>query len=173
MYYSGIKHIDVANGIGVRVSLFVSGCTNKCEDCFNPETWDFKHGNKFTQKNIDEIITALKPDYIDGLTILGGEPFELSNQKGILPLIKLVRETLPNKSIWIYTGFKLDEDLIEGGKRYSKFTNEILNNIDILVDGKFDKNLKDLKLRFRGSSNQRIIDIKKTIENKKIILLDI
>lgn len=173
MYYGGLKHIDTANGPGIRVSLFVSGCTNKCEDCFNPETWDFKHGKEFNYETAYEIINALKPDHINGLTILGGEPFELCNQEGILPLIRLVKRLTPTKSIWVYTGFKLDEDLIKGGKRYCEYTNEILSNIDVLVDGKFDKTLKDLKLKFRGSSNQRIIDMKKTIENKKIILLDL
>ena len=166
MKYATIKKYDIANGPGVRVSLFVSGCNHHCKGCFNEEAWDFNYGNCFTNETIDEIIEALKPDYIKGLSLLGGEPFEQINQQGLLPLLKKVKEIYPNKTIWAYSGF-LYEELLK--MKYEE-TNEILDLIDVLVDGKFDIDLKDPLLYFRGSSNQRIIDINETRKNKQIVL---
>ena len=167
MNYAKIKYHDVANGPGVRVSIFVSGCNHHCKGCFNKETWDFNYGEPFTKKEIDLIIEALKPNYISGLSVIGGEPFELVNQEGLLPLLKKVREVYQDtKSIWAYSGFTYEELL----KMKNPNTLEILNIIDVLVDGKFVESLKDPLLYFRGSSNQRIIDMKKTRKNKKVIL---
>lgn len=166
MKYASIKKRDVANGPGVRVSLFVSGCNHHCKGCFNKEAWDFNYGKDFTNATIDEIIDLLKPDYVSGLSLLGGEPFEFINQQGLLPLLKRVKEIYPKKTIWAYSGF-LYEELI---KMPYEETKKILNLIDVLVDGKFVEDLKDPMLYFRGSSNQRIIDIKKTKKVKKIVL---
>lgn len=169
MYYGEIKKCDIANGIGVRVSLFVSGCTHHCKNCFNEITWDFNYGKEFTEDTINEIIEALKPSHIQGLSLLGGEPMELSNQEGLYPLLKKVKENYPDKTIWCYTGY-LFEDLLEGGKVHHNYTDEILNMLDIIVDGRFIEELKDIRLRFRGSSNQRIIDVKQSLQKNKIIL---
>lgn len=166
MKYAKIKKTDVANGPGVRVSIFVSGCHHHCEGCFNSEAWDFNYGNDFTEDTIQEIIEAMNHDYITGLSLLGGEPFELINQKGLLPLLKKVKEVYPKKTIWAYSGFLYDE-LKE--MDYPE-TKEILSLIDVLVDGKFVESLKDPNLYFRGSSNQRVIDMKKTLKSKKIVL---
>lgn len=166
MKYAKIKKTDVANGPGVRVSIFVSGCHHHCEGCFNSEAWDFNYGNDFTEDTIQEIIEAMNHDYITGLSLLGGEPFELINQKGLLPLLKKVKEVYPEKTIWAYSGYLYDE-LKE--MDYPE-TKEILSLIDILVDGKFVESLKDPNLYFRGSSNQRVIDMKKTLKNNKIVL---
>ncbi|MGN1353210.1 MAG: anaerobic ribonucleoside-triphosphate reductase activating protein [Bacilli bacterium] len=166
MKYAKIKKTDVANGPGVRVSIFVSGCHHHCEGCFNSEAWDFNYGNDFTEDTIQEIIEAMNHDYITGLSLLGGEPFELINQKGLLPLLKKVKEVYPDKTIWAYSGFLYDE-LKE--MDYPE-TKEILSLIDVLVDGKFVESLKDPNLYFRGSSNQRVIDMKKTLKNNKIVL---
>lgn len=166
MKYASIKKRDVANGPGVRVSLFVSGCNHHCKGCFNKEAWDFNYGKDFTNATIDEIIDLLKPDYVSGLSLLGGEPFEFINQQGLLPLLKRVKEIYPKKTIWAYSGF-LYEEL---RKMPYEETKKILNLIDVLVDGKFVEDLKDPMLYFRGSSNQRIIDIKKTKKVKKIVL---
>ena len=166
MKYAKIKKTDVANGPGVRVSIFVSGCHHHCEGCFNSEAWDFNYGNNFTEDTIQEIIEAMNHDYITGLSLLGGEPFELINQKGLLPLLKKVKEVYPEKTIWAYSGYLYDE-LKE--MDYPE-TKEILSLIDVLVDGKFVESLKDPNLYFRGSSNQRVIDMKKTLKSKKIVL---
>lgn len=168
--YGNIKKTDIANGVGVRVSLFVSGCTRHCKNCFNKETWDFNYGKPFTSETENDIINALLPSYIRGLTILGGEPFEVSNQQGILPLIKRVRKELPEKTIWCYTGCTLESDLQTDGYWRCEITDEILENIDILVDGPFIESLNDVSLYFRGSSNQRIIDMKKTLEIGSVVL---
>ena len=160
MKYAKIKKTDVANGPGVRVSIFVSGCHHHCEGCFNSEAWDFNYGNDFTEDTIQEIIEAMNHDYITGLSLLGGEPFEL------IPLLKKVKEVYPDKTIWAYSGFLYDE-LKE--MDYPE-TKEILSLIDVLVDGKFVESLKDPNLYFRGSSNQRVIDMKKTLKSKKIVL---
>ncbi len=170
MYYGKINTCDIANGEGIRVALFVSGCRNHCEGCFNQETWNFKYGNPFDEAAQNLIIDALSKSYIDGLTILGGEPFEKENQEALYPFILKVRELFPQKNIWMYSGYTFDIDMIEGGKVYTKYTKQILSNIDILVDGKFDIKLYNLALKFRGSSNQRIIDMKETLKQNTIVL---
>ena len=157
MNYAEIKYCDVANGPGVRTSLFVSGCSHHCPGCFNEIAWDFNYGKPFTQDTIDSIIESLKPDYIQGLTLLGGEPFEYSNQKGLLPLVRQVREVLPQKDIWCFTGFLFDKDIIENMCKRWKETNELLSYIDVLVDGRFVEELKNLNRKFKGSENQRTI----------------
>ena len=174
MKYAKIKKCDVANGPGVRVSLFVTGCNHHCKNCFNREAWDFNYGDDFTQKQESEIIEDLKPDYITGLSLLGGEPFEKTNQEGLVPLIKKVKETYPNKEIWCYTGFTFDKQILGQmiGEEHRETTKEMLNNIDYIVDGRFVDELKDPKLRFRGSSNQRIIDVKKSLAQNQIVIWD-
>lgn len=171
MKYAKIKKCDVANGPGVRVSLFVSGCNHHCKNCFNREAWDFNYGKEFTEDEQNEIIEDLKPEYITGLSLLGGEPFERTNQEGLVPLLKKVKEKYPNKKIWCYTGFTFDNQIIGEmiKKEGRKTTKEMLENIDYIVDGKFIEELKDPKLRFKGSSNQRIIDVKKSLRENKII----
>jgi len=166
MKYAKIKKNDIANGEGVRVSLFVSGCTHHCKGCFNYEAWDFNYGDDFTNDTINEILDALSPEYINGITFLGGEPMEYLNQKGILPLIKRIKKEYPNKDIWLYSGYTY-EQIKE--MPYPE-TKEILQNIDVLVDGKFIQELFDANLYFRGSSNQRIIDMNKTRKQNKIAL---
>lgn len=169
MNYGNIKFYDIANGEGVRTSLFVSGCTHHCKNCFNPETWSFSYGKPFTEKTIEEIVRSLKPDHINGLSLLGGEPMEIANQKALLPLVKKVKESYKGKTIWCYTGY-LFEDLLPSGKVCSPWTNELLKNIDILVDGEFVEKLKDISLRFKGSSNQRVIDVQKSLQEGHIVL---
>lgn len=168
MKYADIKKYDISNGVGIRVSLFVSGCNHHCKGCFNAEAWDFNYGNDFTNDTIAEIIDSLNPDYINGLSLLGGEPLDPKNQEGILTLLRKVKEVYPNKNIWCYSGY-LYEYLLEDAKT-NDILKEILSYLDILVDGKFDIDKKDITLLFRGSSNQRIIDVKKSLENKKIVL---
>ena len=172
MNYADIKQYDVANGLGIRVSLFVSGCTHHCKNCFNKETWDFQYGNPFTEDEIHMILDYLKPSYVSGLSLLGGEPFEPENQKGLLPLVRKVKEVYPEKDIWCYTGYLLDEDICGKMLDHVPETRELLSYIDILIDGPFVEERKNLKIRFRGSDNQRIIDVKKTREAGKIILWD-
>ena len=174
MNYAQIITSDVANGTGCRTSLFVSGCTHHCEGCFNKMTWDFNFGQAFTKEVEDKIIESLKPDYISGLTILGGEPMETVNQKVLKPFIKRVREAYPQKSIWIYSGYTWEELTDKENKRcHSKDTEDILKDIDILVDGEFVIDKRDITLRFRGSSNQRIIDVKKSLESSEVTLANI
>lgn len=173
MYYGTIKKTDIANGLGVRVSLFVSGCTNHCRDCFQPETWDFCYGQPFTAETEELILTALAPSYINGLTLLGGEPFETENQRALLPFVRRVRAAFPDKDIWCYTGFTLDKDLLAESRVRCEATDALLALIDVLVDGRFEADKKDVSLKFRGSSNQRLIDLKRTLSKGKIILLDI
>ncbi len=171
MNYCQIKKLDIANGEGVRTTLFVSGCTNQCEDCFQPETWDFGYGQPFTTEVEDEIIESLKPYYVNGLTLLGGEPFEPSNQRALVRFLHRVRSACPDKTVWCFTGFTLDGELWrEGSHPRCEVTDEMLSMIDVLVDGRYVKALKDISLRFRGSSNQRLIDMKKTLQQGKIIL---
>lgn len=172
MNYGEIKKFDIADGNGVRVSLFVSGCTNHCPGCFQPETWDFDYGQPYTKETEKEIFEALRPHYIEGLTILGGDPFEISNQQPVAELVSMVRRQLPIKDIWMYTGYVLDQDLLEGGSRHTEWTDTILNNIDVLVDGPFIEELKDLGLQFCGSSNQRLIDVPKSLEQQEVVLFD-
>lgn len=168
MKYAAIKNCDIANGNGVRVSLFVSGCRHHCPGCFNSEAWDFNFGKEFTEKEIEDIIEDLKPDFIQGLSLLGGEPLEIENQKGLLPLLRRVKEVYgDSKDIWCYSGFLFDDEIL--GKMYdNEVTKELLSYVDIIVDGKFDLNLKNPSLRFRGSSNQRVIDVKESIKQGKV-----
>ena len=162
---------DSANGSGIRVSLFVSGCTNHCEGCFQPETWDFNYGHLYTQDTEDEIFDEVSKPYYDGLTLLGGDPMEESNQRGLLPLVKRIKAELPDKTIWAYTGFLYDRDLVKGGRRYFEgVTDELLDRIDVLVDGPFVLEKKNLMLNFRGSENQRIIDMKASRANGEVVL---
>lgn len=170
MNYGTIKECDIANGEGVRTTLFVSGCTNHCKDCFQPETWDFHYGQLFTEDVEQHILKTLKPPYIDGLTLLGGEPMEPDNQRVLVDLVKKVKDTYPDKTIWCYTGFVLDQDLLEGQRRHTEVTDTLLSYIDVLVDGPFMTELKNISLAFRGSENQRIIDMKKTREAGEIVL---
>ena len=173
MYYADIKKADVANGLGVRVSVFVSGCTHHCKNCFNEEAWDFHYGNEFTQKEIDKVIELMDHSYVAGLSLLGGEPFEHINQQGLLPLVKIVKEKFPDKNIWCYSGYTFENDIIDIMCKEWKETPEFLSYIDVLVDGKFEEDKKDLSLRFRGSSNQRIIDVKKSLKENKTVLFDL
>ncbi|MBQ3048095.1 MAG: anaerobic ribonucleoside-triphosphate reductase activating protein [Clostridia bacterium] len=171
MNYATIKDTDIANGEGVRVSLFVSGCTHHCKNCFNKETWDFNYGNEFSAQAQDQILQMIKPSYITGLTLLGGEPMEPQNQRGLFPFIKKFKEVFGDtKTIWCYTGFVFDKDLKPGGKAYTEVTDQLLNYFNVMVDGPFVDGLKDISLKFRGSSNQRIIDVKKSLEQNKVVL---
>ena len=170
MNYGEIKNYDIANGEGVRVSLFVSGCTHHCKNCFNPETWSFEYGKPFTKETEDYIIECLSPDYIDGLSLLGGEPFEPQNQEVLLPFLRKVKNELPNKNIWCYTGYLFDSELLGESRARCEFTDEMLSLIDVLVDGEFVQALHDISLAFRGSSNQRIIDVQKSLETGEIKL---
>ncbi len=169
MNYANIKTYSIENGTGVRVSLFVSGCTHHCKDCFNEQAWDFGYGNPFTEDTENAVIEALAPDYMAGITLLGGEPMEPVNQRGLLPLLKRIRKELPQKTVWAYTGY-VYEDLLEGGKAHCEVTEELLSLCDILVDGPFIAEKKNISLRFRGSENQRIIDLKATRESGKVVL---
>lgn len=159
MNYANIKKFDIANGEGVRVSLFVSGCTHRCKGCFNEIAWDFKYGNPFTEETEQEIIKALEPDYINGLSLLGGEPLEPVNQRALLPFLRRVKDKYPNKDIWCYTGYTLETDLQNSGRAVCECTRELLTLIDVLVDGEFIEEEKDISLVFRGSKNQRIIKL--------------
>ena len=170
MNYGEIKNYDIANGEGVRVSLFVSGCTHHCKNCFNPETWSFEYGKPFTKETEDYIIECLSPDYIDGLSLLGGEPFEPQNQEVLLPFLRKVKNELPNKNIWCYTGYLFDRELLSESRARCEFTDEMLSLIDVLVDGEFVQALHDISLAFRGSSNQRIIDVQKSLESGEVKL---
>ena len=160
MNYAEIKEYDIANGPGVRVSLFVSGCRNACPGCFNPETWDFDYGHTYTLETEDRILRMLLPDYIEGLTLLGGEPFEPENQAVLVGLLRKVRRIYPNKSIWCYTGYTYEKDLLRGGEKHTSFTDEMLSMIDVLVDGRFLLAEKDITLLYRGSRNQRILALR-------------
>ncbi|MFQ8601588.1 MAG: anaerobic ribonucleoside-triphosphate reductase activating protein [Anaerovoracaceae bacterium] len=170
MHYGEIKNCDVANGIGVRVSLFVSGCTNHCKNCFQKETWDFDYGKVFDEEAQLKIIDMLRPDYIDGITVLGGEPFEPENQRCLYPFLKRIKEECPDKSVWAYSGFTFEELTDELSYCNCETTDELLKFIDVLVDGRFEDEKKDLSLRFRGSSNQRIINMNRTRREKQLIL---
>lgn len=170
MNYSNIKYFDIADGDGVRTTLFVSGCRNHCKGCFQPETWDFNYGKPFDEEAENAILESLKPNYIAGLTLLGGDPFEEENQLALLPFLREVKEKYPQKTIWAYTGYVLD-DLLSGGKKNIAVTHEILSMIDVLVDGPFIEEEKNLMLRFRGSNNQRLIDLKTFIKTGELHLL--
>ena len=172
MNYATIKWHDIANGPGVRVSLYVSGCRNRCKNCFNPETWDFNYGQPFDEQVEQKIFEGLKRDYIKGFTLLGGDPFEPENQKVLAPFMKRLRANFPDKSIWCFTGYDFEKDLLTGKKGDFNDTMDILNSLDVLVDGRFVDELKDLKLKFRGSSNQRIILVKESLAKDEVVLWD-
>ena len=170
MNFANIKYNDIANGEGVRTSLFVSGCTHHCKGCFNQEAWDFNYGNEFTEEVQNKILKSLEPSWINGLTLLGGEPMEPANQKCLLEFVKKVKTLYPNKTIWCFSGYLFDKELLSESRARCPWTDEFLQYIDILVDGKFVLEEKDISLRFRGSRNQRIIDVKQSLQQNKIIL---
>ena len=167
MNYATVKNCDIANGPGVRVSLFVSGCTHRCPGCFNEVAWDFNYGQPFTEETMDSIVEMLRPSYVRGLTLLGGEPFEPQNQGAVVELLRRIRQELPEKSIWAFSGYLFDKDSLSG--RLGD-TSEYLSYLDVLVDGPFVEAKKNLSLRFRGSENQRIIDVPKSLAAGKVIL---
>ena len=173
MNYATIKYFDIANGLGIRTSLFVSGCTHRCKNCFNSEAWDFNYGKLFDELAQQEVINSLKNPFNDGLSLLGGEPFEPSNQRALLPFLRKVKVEVPNCNIWCYTGYLFDEELLKDSRAKTEDTLEMLKLIDVLVDGKFVEELKNLNLRFKGSSNQRIIDVKKSLQDNKVVLYDL
>lgn len=170
MNYATIKARDIANGPGVRVSLFVSGCRHHCKNCFNQEAWDFEYGQPFTQQTIDTIIEDLRPSFVRGLTLLGGEPFDPLNQSAVVELLRQVKTVLPEKTVWAFTGYLLDRDLLSGKVGDPAIVREYLGYLDVLVDGPFIEAQKNLSLRFRGSENQRLIDIPQTLEKGEITL---
>lgn len=172
MHYGEIKNCDIANGEGVRVSLFVSGCNNRCEHCFQPQTWNFCYGQPFTKEVEDSIIEMLAPDYINGLTLLGGEPFEPQNQKALLPFVQRVRNTYPHKNIWAFSGFTFEELTNPDARACCEETATLLALIDVLVDGRYVEAKRNISLRFRGSSNQRLIDLPATLKTGNIVLWD-
>ena len=170
MNYGNIKLFDIADGPGVRTTLFVSGCRHHCPGCFQPETWDFDYGESFTHETEQRILESLASDYVDGLTLLGGEPMEPENQRALLPFVKRVREMYPGKNIWCYTGYTLESDLMRGGRAFCEATEELLGLIDVLVDGEFILAEKDITLLFRGSRNQRLIDLPATLRGGETVL---
>lgn len=170
MNYAVIKNCDIANGPGVRVSLFVSGCTHRCKGCFNEVAWDFDYGQPFTQQTVDQILVMLAPDYIKGLTLLGGEPFEPQNQPAIVDLLRQVKAAFPKKTVWAFSGYLFDRDILPGKLGDPALTREYLSYLDVLVDGPFVENQKDMTLRFRGSSNQRVIDVPASLASGQIVL---
>lgn len=170
MNYATIKNCDIANGPGVRVSLFVSGCTHRCKGCFNAVAWDFDYGEPFTQETVASILAMLAPDYIRGLTLLGGEPFEPQNQVALVELLRQVKAQYPQKSIWAFSGYLFDEDILSGRLGPWEITREILGYLDVLVDGPFVEEKKNLSLRFRGSENQRLINVPASLDQGNIVL---
>lgn len=171
MNYAEIKYNDIANGPGIRTSLFVSGCTHACKGCFNQIAWDFNYGKPFTEDTINDIIESMRPGYVQGLTLLGGEPFEHTNQQGLLPLLRAVKRFLPDKDIWCFTGYLFDKDICEDMCAKWEETKEMLSYIDVLVDGKFVEELKDMMLKFKGSSNQRTILVQESLRQNQVVLL--
>lgn len=169
MNYGNVKYYDIANGPGVRTSLFVSGCTHHCKGCFQPETWSFDYGNPFTSEVADQILESLEPDYVSGLTVLGGEPMEPSNQMELAPFLKRVKDRFPQKGIWLYTGDTFEDLLDEGSVRRCEVTDDLLGYLDVMVDGLFVEELKDITLRFRGSSNQRLIDVPASLASREAV----
>ena len=170
MYYGNIKEYDVANGEGVRITLFVSGCTNHCEGCFQPDTWDFHYGQPYTEETEEQILRLLGQPVVDGLTLLGGEPMEPENQRVLAPLVRRVKREYPEKNVWCFTGFIYDRDLLPGQRKHTEVTDEFLSMIDVLVDGPFILAKRNLALTFRGSENQRVLDMKKTLLAGKPVL---
>ena len=174
MHVGEVMTADVANGEGMRVSVFVSGCRNHCKGCFQPQTWDFNYGREYTPEIEQFIIDELSKSYYDGITILGGDPMEPENQEPVLRLLRRIKKELPDKNVWAYTGYVYDRDLVPGGKRFvDGVTRELLESIDILIDGRFVEELKNLMLNFRGSGNQRIIKMKETLEAGKVVLSEL
>ena len=171
MNYGAIKKCDIANGGGVRTVLFVSGCTHHCKGCFQPETWNFDYGERYTKETEDEIIESLRPDYVDGITLLGGEPFEPENQRELVKLLRRIKKELPQKTVWSFSGFTYEE-LTGDSRAVCEVTNEMLSMLDVLVDGEFVEAKRNISLRFRGSENQRLIDMNKTRKEGKIVLWD-
>ena len=169
MNYANIKYYDIANGPGVRTSVFVSGCRHHCPGCFNAVAWDFAYGQPFDKTVRNEVFASCQPDYIAGLSLLGGEPFEPENQRALLPFLKKVRERFPKKNIWCYTGYLFDKELLGESRARCECTDEMLSLIDVLVDGEFVQELYSVALAFRGSENQRIIDVKKSLETGEIV----
>lgn len=170
MNYATIKNCDIANGPGVRVSLFVSGCTHRCKGCFNEIAWDFDYGQPFTQETVDSILKMLQPSYVKGITLLGGEPFEPQNQPALVELLRQVKQTYPDKSVWAFSGYLFDKDILPCRLGDPQITKEFLSYLDVLVDGPFVEQKKDLTLRFRGSSNQRIIDVPASCAAGEVVL---
>lgn len=170
MYYGAIKNCDIANGPGVRVSLFVSGCTHRCPGCFNEVAWDFHYGKPFTEETIEEILLLLKPDHIQGITILGGEPFDPMNQESVVKLLRRIKAVYPLKSIWVFSGYLFDRDILSGKLGNWDITQEYISYIDVLVDGPFIQEKKNLSLRFRGSENQRLIDVQASLKKNTVVL---
>ncbi len=170
MNYATIKNCDIANGPGVRVSLFVSGCTHRCKGCFNEVAWDFDYGQPFTQKTVDTILTMLAPSHVKGLTLLGGEPFEPQNQPAIVDLLRQVKRRYPEKSVWSFSGYLFDRDILPGKLGDPEITREFLSYLDVLVDGPFVESKKNLSLRFRGSENQRLINVPASLEQGTVVL---
>lgn len=171
MNYGAIKKCDIANGVGVRTVLFVSGCTHHCKGCFQPETWNFDYGERYTKETEDEIIESLRPDYVDGITLLGGEPFEPENQRELVKLLWRIKKELPQKTVWSFSGYTYEE-LTGDSRAVCEVTNEMLSMLDVLVDGEFVEAKRNISLRFRGSENQRLIDMNKTRKEGKIVLWD-
>ncbi len=172
MNYANIKWFDISNGPGVRVSLYVSGCRNHCKNCFNPETWDFAYGEPFTRDTENSIIKAMIPEYIKGFTLLGGDPFEPENAEVLAPFMERLREQFPDKSFWCFTGYDYEADLLTGKKGNPETVMRLLKTLDVLVDGRFVEELKDLNLLFRGSSNQRIILVRPSLQSDEVVLWD-
>lgn len=172
MNYCNVKNCDIANGVGVRVSLFVSGCRNRCKNCFQPETWDFNYGKPFDEQTEEKLIKMLAPSYINGLTVLGGEPMEPENQRALLPFLKKVKAAYPQKTIWLYTGFTIEELRSPDCRAHTEYTEEILKLLTVLVDGRFVEEKKNISLRFRGSENQRLIDVAATLAAGSVTLWD-
>ena len=172
MNYCNVKNCDIANGVGVRVSLFVSGCRNRCKNCFQPETWDFNYGKPFDEQTEEKLMKMLAPSYINGLTVLGGEPMEPENQRALLPFLKKVKAAYPQKTIWLYTGFTIEELRSPDCRAHTEYTEEILKLLTVLVDGRFVEEKKNISLRFRGSENQRLIDVAATLAAGSVTLWD-
>ena len=171
MNYAGIKYCDIANGLAAALCFFVSGCRNHCKGCFQPQTWEFDYGEPFDEQIQNEILDSLKPVYVQGITLLGGDPFEEENQEALVPFMRRVKERYPNKDVWAYTGY-LYEELLENGRKHTEYTDELLSMIDVLVDGPFIEEQKDITLKFKGSANQRVIDMEKTRATGEVSILE-
>ncbi len=172
MNYATIKPVDIANGPGVRVSLFVSGCTHHCKGCFNTQAWDFQYGDPFTEEVQEQIFSYLDHDYMEGITLLGGEPMEPENQEGLLPFVRELKRRFPEKSIWCFTGYDFEKDILGSMMKTSQTTRELVPLFDVMVDGKFEEELRNLSLKFRGSENQRILDVKKSLAEGKAVWME-